>query len=90
MGRFLNKRIVVTGRTSGIGLVGARRLAEEGTEVFVTGRKDPSNQLPVVSGSSAMMLLLAMRGAASGGASFRDRARWLMAERRPCASPEHR
>jgi len=41
MGSFSNKRIIITGGTSGIGLAGARKLAEQGAEVFVTGRNDP-------------------------------------------------
>jgi NAD(P)-dependent dehydrogenase (short-subunit alcohol dehydrogenase family) len=37
MGRFTGKRVLVTGGTSGIGLAGAIRIAEEGGEVGVTG-----------------------------------------------------
>jgi NAD(P)-dependent dehydrogenase (short-subunit alcohol dehydrogenase family) len=36
-GRFSGKRILITGGTSGIGLAGARKLAEEGAEILVTG-----------------------------------------------------
>ncbi|MCG7507762.1 SDR family oxidoreductase [Mesorhizobium retamae] len=43
MGRFSSKRIIVTGGTSGIGLAGAERLAAEGAEVFITGRKEPTS-----------------------------------------------
>ncbi len=37
MTRFSGKRILITGGNSGIGLVGARRIVEEGGEVAVTG-----------------------------------------------------
>lgn len=37
MSRFSGKRILITGGTSGIGLAGARRVAEEGGKVLVTG-----------------------------------------------------
>jgi NAD(P)-dependent dehydrogenase (short-subunit alcohol dehydrogenase family) len=37
MGRFSDKRILITGGTSGIGLAGALRIAEEGGAVGVTG-----------------------------------------------------
>ena len=40
MSSFSGKRIIVTGGTSGIGLAGAMRLAEEGAEVFITGRHE--------------------------------------------------
>lgn len=38
MSRFNGKRVLVTGGTSGIGLATARRIAEEGGKVAVTGR----------------------------------------------------
>ncbi|MFD4365883.1 SDR family NAD(P)-dependent oxidoreductase [Rhodococcus sp. NPDC058521] len=37
MARFSGKRVLVTGGTNGIGLAGARRLADEGAQVIVTG-----------------------------------------------------
>ena len=37
MARFTGKNVVVTGGTSGIGLATAKRLAEEGAQVLVTG-----------------------------------------------------
>lgn len=37
MSRFENKRILITGGTSGIGLATARRLVEEGAKVLVSG-----------------------------------------------------
>ncbi len=38
MSRFTNKIVVITGGTSGIGLVAARQFIKEGAEVVVTGR----------------------------------------------------
>jgi NAD(P)-dependent dehydrogenase (short-subunit alcohol dehydrogenase family) len=37
MARFSGKRILITGGSSGIGLVGAKRIVEEGGEVALTG-----------------------------------------------------
>jgi NAD(P)-dependent dehydrogenase (short-subunit alcohol dehydrogenase family) len=37
MGRFTGKRVLITGGSSGIGLVGAKRIVEEGGAVAVTG-----------------------------------------------------
>ncbi len=37
MGRFSGKRILITGGTSGMGLAGAKRIADEGGRVAVTG-----------------------------------------------------
>lgn len=38
MAAFSGKRILITGGTSGIGLAGARKLAEAGAQVILTGR----------------------------------------------------
>lgn len=38
--RFQGKRVLVTGGTSGMGLAGAKRIAEEGGMVLATGRTD--------------------------------------------------
>lgn len=38
MNRFQGKTILITGGTSGIGLAGAAKLADEGADVIVTGR----------------------------------------------------
>lgn len=38
MGALLDKTALVTGGTSGIGLAAARRLADEGAHVYITGR----------------------------------------------------
>ncbi|RUQ98151.1 SDR family NAD(P)-dependent oxidoreductase [Labedella endophytica] len=40
MGRLDGKTAVVTGGSSGIGLASARRLADEGAFVFITGRRE--------------------------------------------------
>ncbi|MGI5502289.1 SDR family NAD(P)-dependent oxidoreductase [Lentzea sp. CA-135723] len=40
MGLFEGKTAVVTGGSSGIGLATARRLADEGAHVFITGRRE--------------------------------------------------
>jgi NAD(P)-dependent dehydrogenase (short-subunit alcohol dehydrogenase family) len=37
MGRFSNKRVLITGGTNGIGLAGAKRIAKEGGKIIVTG-----------------------------------------------------
>ena len=42
MSRFANKTLLVTGGTSGIGLATARRLADEGARVIVTGSRPAS------------------------------------------------
>lgn len=39
MSKFENKRVVVTGGTSGIGLAAAKAFAAQGAEVFITGRR---------------------------------------------------
>jgi len=37
MGRFSEKRILITGGSGGMGLAGAKRIASEGGQVMVTG-----------------------------------------------------
>jgi NAD(P)-dependent dehydrogenase (short-subunit alcohol dehydrogenase family) len=38
MSQLIDKTVLVTGGTAGIGLAASRRLADEGTHVFLTGR----------------------------------------------------
>jgi len=40
MSKFANKVVVVTGGTTGIGLATAKRFANEGASVFITGRRE--------------------------------------------------
>jgi len=40
MSKFANKVVVITGGTSGIGLATAKRFANEGASVFITGRRE--------------------------------------------------
>src|SRR5690242_5077161 len=42
MSRFVNKVVVITGGTSGIGLAAAKRFISEGAKVVVTGRNRKS------------------------------------------------
>jgi NAD(P)-dependent dehydrogenase (short-subunit alcohol dehydrogenase family) len=46
MGRFSGKRVPITGGTSGIGLVGAKRIVDEGGEVAVTGTTGSASTKP--------------------------------------------
>jgi NAD(P)-dependent dehydrogenase (short-subunit alcohol dehydrogenase family) len=41
MGRLEGKIVVITGANSGIGLASARRFAEEGADLVITGRRQP-------------------------------------------------
>lgn len=55
MDRLQGKTAVVTGGTSGIGLAVARRFADEGAHVFVTGRRQEAvDEAVAVIGSSAI------------------------------------
>jgi NAD(P)-dependent dehydrogenase (short-subunit alcohol dehydrogenase family) len=47
MGQLDNKTALVTGGTAGIGLAAAKRLAAEGAEVFITGRRKETLDLAV-------------------------------------------
>lgn len=49
MGRFENKTVLVTGGTSGIGLATAKRFADEGARVVVTGRRQEALDAAVAS-----------------------------------------
>src|SRR5689334_17521852 len=54
MNRLQGKTALVTGGTSGIGLAAARRFADEGAHVFVTGRrKEAVDEAVALIGSSA-------------------------------------
>lgn len=49
--RFLGKNIIITGGTSGMGLVGAKRIADEGGKICITGNsqkhiEEASHRLP--------------------------------------------
>lgn len=48
MSKFENKRVVVTGGTSGIGLAAAKAFAAQGAEVFITGRRQEALDAAVV------------------------------------------
>lgn len=39
-GRFANKVVLITGATSGIGMVSAKEFAQEGAKVFFCGRRE--------------------------------------------------
>jgi NAD(P)-dependent dehydrogenase (short-subunit alcohol dehydrogenase family) len=49
MGQLSNKTALVTGGTSGIGLATARRFADEGAHVFITGRRQAELDAAVAS-----------------------------------------
>lgn len=44
--RLKGKKVVVTGGTRGIGLAIAKKMASEGAEVVITGRKNVTNDIP--------------------------------------------
>ncbi len=48
MGKLEGKVVVITGANSGIGLASAKRFAQEGARLFITGRRQPELDAAVV------------------------------------------
>jgi NAD(P)-dependent dehydrogenase (short-subunit alcohol dehydrogenase family) len=47
MGRYENKKVVITGGSSGLGLATARLLVADGAQVLITGRAQFAAQIPM-------------------------------------------
>ncbi|MEN2749891.1 SDR family oxidoreductase [Sphingomonas sp. T9W2] len=96
MARFENKRVLITGGTSGMGLAGAKRIVVEGGSVIVTGlspdridstRRELGNRGEVLASDAADPASVAMLAEAANNAGGLD-GLWLNAGYAALGTPE--